>query len=48
VTPQQRANRMLLQALMVKHGFRPLAEEWWHFTLEDEPFPDTYFDFVVE
>ena len=48
VTPQQRANRMLLQALMVKHGFRPLAEEWWHFTLEDEPFPETYFDFVVE
>ena len=48
VAPQQRANRMLLQTLMVKHGFRPLAEEWWHFTLEDEPFPDTYFDFVVE
>ncbi len=48
VTPQQRANRMLLQALMMKHGFRPLGEEWWHFTLENEPFPDTYFDFVVE
>jgi D-alanyl-D-alanine dipeptidase len=48
VTPQQRANRMLLQSLMVKHGFRPLAEEWWHFTLEDEPFPETYFDFPVE
>ena len=48
VTPQQRANRLLLQALMVKHGFRPLAEEWWHFTLEEEPFPETYFDFVVE
>jgi len=48
VTAQQRANRMLLRSLMVQHGFRPLAEEWWHFTLEDEPFPDTYFDFVVE
>lgn len=48
VTPQQRANRMLLQSLMVKHGFRPLAEEWWHFTLADEPFPETYFDFPVE
>jgi D-alanyl-D-alanine dipeptidase len=48
VTPQQRANRMLLQSLMVKHGFRPLAEEWWHFTLEDEPFPERYFDFPVE
>ena len=48
VTPQQRANRMLLQSLMVKHGFRPLAEEWWHFTLVDEPYPDRYFDFAVE
>jgi D-alanyl-D-alanine dipeptidase len=48
VTPQQRANRALLQRLMVKHGFRPLAEEWWHFTLADEPYPETYFDFVVE
>ena len=48
VTAQQRANRMLLRSLMVKHGFRPLAEEWWHFTLVDEPYPDTYFDFVVE
>lgn len=47
VSPQQRANRMLLQLLMVKHGFRPLAEEWWHFTLEDEPYPETYFDFEV-
>jgi len=48
VTPQQRANRMLLQSLMVQHGFRPLAEEWWHFTLIDEPFPETYFDLPVE
>ena len=48
VTAQQRANRMLLQSLMVRHGFRPLAEEWWHFTLVNEPFPDTYFDFMVE
>lgn len=43
----QHANRMLLQGLMVKHGFRPLAEEWWHFTLADEPWPDTYFTFPV-
>ena len=43
----QRANRMLLQGLMVRHGFRPLAEEWWHFTLENEPWPDTYFTFPV-
>lgn len=45
---QQRANRLLLQSAMMKGGFRPLTEEWWHFTLEDEPFPDTYFDFIID
>ena len=44
---KQHANRMLLQALMMKHGFRPLESEWWHFTLENEPWPDTYFTFPV-
>lgn len=39
-----RANRLLLRALMTGHGFRPLAEEWWHFTLVGEPYPETYFD----
>lgn len=47
ISVEARANRMLLQSLMVKHGFRPLAEEWWHFTLVDESFPDTYFNFPV-
>jgi D-alanyl-D-alanine dipeptidase len=47
VTPVQRAHRMLLRALMEKHGFTPLEQEWWHFTLRDEPFPDTYFDFPI-
>jgi len=45
---QQRANRMLLQTVMRKHGFRHYPKEWWHFTLRGEPFPETYFDFVVE
>lgn len=44
----QRANRMLLQALMKKYGFEPYQQEWWHFTLKEEPFPDRYFDFPVE
>jgi zinc D-Ala-D-Ala dipeptidase len=48
LNPQQRANRLLLKSLMDKFGFRNLAEEWWHFTLRNEPFPDTYFDFVIE
>lgn len=47
-TAQQRANRALLRAVMLKNGFRPLKEEWWHFTLNDEPFKDTYFDIPVE
>ena len=41
------ANRMILREIMTSHGFKPLAEEWWHFTLADEPYPDTYFDFPV-
>lgn len=47
VPPTARENRMALQRVMVAHGFRPLREEWWHFTLEGEPFPETYFDFPV-
>jgi D-alanyl-D-alanine dipeptidase len=47
VSAQARANRWALQAVMRAHGFRPLREEWWHFTLENEPYPDTYFDFPV-
>ena len=47
VTAAQLANRMLLREIMLAHGFKPLAEEWWHFTLKDEPYPDTYFDFPV-
>jgi len=47
VSPAARANRMLLQSVMAADGFRPLREEWWHFTLEREPFPRTYFDFPV-
>ena len=47
ITEQQYANRMLLREVMLKHGFKPLPEEWWHFTLENEPYPDTYFTFPV-
>ena len=47
ITEDQYAMRMLLRDVMVKHGFRPLEEEWWHFTLDDEPYPDTYFTFPI-
>ena len=48
LTQEQIANRRLLREMMVRHGFRPLEEEWWHFTLVEEPYPDVYFDFLVE
>jgi zinc D-Ala-D-Ala dipeptidase len=47
-TAEQRANRALLRFVMEKHGFEAHEQEWWHFTLTKEPFPDTYFDFPVE
>lgn len=47
ITDQQYANRMILRDAMVKAGFNPLYSEWWHFTLKDEPYPDTYFTFPV-
>ena len=47
VSSEQRVNRYILRDVMLKYGFRPVAEEWWHFTLENEPFADTYFDFPI-
>ncbi len=47
ITKTQYTNRMILREAMIKHGFKPLEEEWWHFTLKDEPYPDTYFTFPV-
>ena len=47
ITDEQYASRMILREAMIRHGFRPLPEEWWHFTLENEPYPDTYFTFPV-
>ena len=44
----QRLNRLALKSLMEKHGFVNYDQEWWHYTLKDEPYPDTYFDFPVE
>ncbi len=47
LTAQQFRNRMILREAMLRHGFKPLDSEWWHFTLRNEPFPDTYFTFPV-
>ena len=48
LTDAQKANRLLLKDGMMDAGFLPYSEEWWHYRLKDEPYPDTYFDFVIE
>ncbi|MBR1656201.1 MAG: M15 family metallopeptidase [Prevotella sp.] len=47
ITAEQFRNRMILRNAMLRHGFKPIDSEWWHFTLRNEPFPDTYFTFPV-
>ena len=47
ITREQYENRMVLQHAMIRGGFQPIDCEWWHFTLKDEPYPDTYFEFPV-
>jgi D-alanyl-D-alanine dipeptidase len=40
-------NRQHLRSIMASGGFRSYDCEWWHYTLEDEPYPATYFDFPI-
>lgn len=47
ISDEQYENRLFLQKAMVKGGFDTLDCEWWHFTLQGEPYPDSYFDFPV-
>jgi len=47
ITEAQQKNRTILREAMIKAGFAPLDTEWWHFFLEEEPFPETYFTFPV-
>jgi len=47
ITKEQQQNRLMLREAMMCHGFKPYDKEFWHFTLKNEPFPDTYFDFPV-
>lgn len=48
ITEEQTRNRNILKDAMKKAGFKELRTEWWHYELLNEPYPDTYFDFVVE
>lgn len=47
ISDEQYANRMILRDAMIKYSFEPLSVEWWHFTLKDEPYPNTYFTFPI-
>lgn len=47
LSEQQISNRLKLRTIMEKYGFKTIEEEWWHYTLKNEPFPETYFDFPI-
>ena len=47
ITEDQYKNRMFLRTAMMRNRFLPLDCEWWHFTLDQEPYPDVYFDFPI-
>lgn len=47
LTETQSFNRKVLRDAMEHHGFKSISNEWWHFTLKDEPFPSTYYNFPV-
>ncbi len=48
INEEQEANRNILKETMQRHGYLMYPYEWWHYTLDNEPYPDTYFDFDVE
>ena len=48
ISKRAQQNRTLLKNIMQRYGFAPYENEWWHFTLKNEPFPETYFDFPIQ
>ena len=48
ISDEQKKNRKILKDAMLKNGFKGIKSEWWHFTLKNEPYPNTYFDFDVK
>ncbi len=48
ITNHQKRNRLYLRKVMLENGFNPYDNEWWHFTLKNEPFSKTYFNFAIE
>jgi len=48
ISEEQSRNRTILKKVMEKQNFIPYSGEWWHYTLGNEPYPDTYYDFPVQ
>eukprot|EP01022_Parablepharisma_sp_SALTPOND_P000912 TRINITY_DN105242_c0_g1_i1.p4 TRINITY_DN105242_c0_g1~~TRINITY_DN105242_c0_g1_i1.p4 ORF type:complete len:277 (+),score=24.93 TRINITY_DN105242_c0_g1_i1:1082-1912(+) len=48
VTDLHNNNRVYISKVMTSVGFKVLEEEWWHFTLINEPFNNTYFNFTID
>jgi zinc D-Ala-D-Ala dipeptidase len=48
VSESSQKNRQILKLAMEKHGFINYPKEWWHFSLNDEPYPKDYFDFEIQ
>jgi D-alanyl-D-alanine dipeptidase len=47
ITKVEAANRRHLESIMTACSFDSYDREWWHYTLRNEPYPDTYFDFPI-
>ena len=47
VTAAEAKHRRLLRSIMEQSGFEAYENEWWHYLLKDEPYPDCYFDFPI-
>jgi D-alanyl-D-alanine dipeptidase len=47
ITPVEARNRHCLRFIMEDCGFEAYIHEWWHYSLRDEPYPNTYFDFPI-
>ena len=47
IIAEQAQNRAILRKIMLENGFVDYAKEWWHYSLKNEPWPDTFFDFVI-
>lgn len=47
LTSEQEYHRAILRGIMAFAGFAPYENEWWHYRLMSEPFPETYFHFDI-